>query len=363
MSNQTKSHRIYPFFKDGRFYNNCKESRPTYILPTINMIIEWYFYREHKKDIDLSDWFCPSQPVERSERFAITWIGHSTFLIQVGNINILTDPIFGNLTPLFKRLVPCGIAIHELPNIDFILISHNHPDHMNSSTLKQLKKYNKINNAKILVPFNDKQWFISRKFNFGDIFESMWWDRLKFLSEKKVSNIGKNDFQSLSYNDIEFTFLPAYHWSQRGIFDYNKSLWGSWMISVNNINIYFAGDTGYSHHFKSIAQEFDHIDLAIMPIGPCEPHEWMKDVHVNAEEAGQSFLDLKAKHFIPMHWGTYFFGIDNFYLPHDRLINWWENQKFYNQEQLHILKFGERTYIDFNSNLLPKTQLLSNSTI
>lgn len=333
MPNQSKKHRIYPYFKDGRFYNNCHEKKPAYILPTLNMLIEWYFCRRHKKDTDLSSWLKKSKPVEKSKKLAITWIGHSSFLIQIDNINILTDPIFGNLTPLFKRLVPPGITIEDLPKIDYVIISHNHPDHMDSSSLKKLKKLDKISDSKILVPINDKKWFTYRSFDYNNVFESIWWDKLNF-------------------KDIEFTFLPAYHWSQRGIFDYNKSLWGSWMISCNNTNIYFAGDTGYSNHFKSISQEFENIDIAIMPIGPCEPHEWMKEVHVNAEEAGQGFLDLNAKSFIPMHWGTYFFGIDNFYSPYNRLINWWEKQKL-NYQKLHILKFGEINYID-EQIIMPK---------
>ncbi len=345
MSILDKKHRIYPYYKDGRFYNNCHEKKPAYILPTLNMLVEWYFCRRHKKDINITSWIKKNDPIERSDDFAITWIGHSSFLIQIGNMNILTDPIFGNLTPLFKRLAPPGIDIEQLPNIDFILISHNHPDHMDSYTLKSLKSNNKINNAKILVPINDKKWFISRGFNPDNVIENTWWDRRNFFGHTK---------NSINYDDIEFIFLPAYHWSQRGIFDYNKSLWGSWMISCKGLNIYFAGDTGYSGHFHSIQQEFDNIDIAIMPISPCEPHEWMKDSHVNAEEAGQGFIDLKAKHFIPMHWGTYFFGIDNFFLPYNRLTNWWQKQNFGDQKQLHVLKFGERYYVDSLVNKIPE---------
>lgn len=346
MSYLNKNHRIYPHFNNGRFYNHPNEKKPPFLLSPLSMLIEWYLCRDYQKDFDLSNWIDNTPPIKSSEKLAITWIGHSTFLIQVGGFNILTDPIFGDLFPLFRRFIAPGIEIKNLPKIDFVIISHNHPDHMNAYALKYLKNYNNPN-VKYLVPLKDKKWFDRRSFNSLNVYECTWWQTLKF------DNLSvNNDILNEILSEIEFTFLPAFHWSQRGLFDYNKSLWGSWMIHFKDTNIYFAGDTAYSKHFECISKEFDQIDIALMPIGPCEPHDWMKESHVDAEEAGQAFIDLKAKNFIPMHWGTYFFGIDNFHLPHDRLINWWRRQDFTQNELLHILKFGQRKYIDSNSIII-----------
>ena len=115
------------------------------------------------------------------------------------------------------------------------------------------------------------------------------------------------------------------------------------MIEVAGRTIYFAGDTAYSRHFKVIGQEFDHIDCAIMPIGPCEPHKWMKLSHANAQEAYQGFHDLGAAHFIPMHWGTFYFGTDTFDTPLNALQSVWKRfkDKEVLEEQLHIMRIGQ----------------------
>ena len=291
------------------------------------MVIEWYFFKKFEKQIDKSVWISKEPPVDRVDDLAITWIGHSTFLIQIQGINILTDPVFANLSLLFPRVLPPGINLENLPPIDFVIISHNHRDHMDNRALVYLKNNHK---AKYLVPIGDKAWFDKK--GFDNVFEFMWWEEFKF------ANSLFNDF-------IEFIFLPAAHWSQRGLFDYNKSLWGSWMIRTKNKLIYFAGDTSYSSHFSKISGEFENIDLAIMPIGPCEPRQWMKYSHINAEEAGQGFLDLRAKQFIPMHWGTYFFGIDSLDLPIQRLSAWWNSQNFEKDQILHLPKIGQRKNI------------------
>jgi L-ascorbate metabolism protein UlaG (beta-lactamase superfamily) len=142
--------------------------------------------------------------------------------------------------------------------------------------------------------------------------------------------------------DIKIHFLPAHHWSGRGLFDINKSLWGSWMIETPKYKIYFAGDTGYAGHFRQISEKFSSIDIVLMPIGPEEPRTMMKDSHVGVDEALQAFQDLQAKHFIPMHWGTFKFGADTFDLPIKKLQVSWQNLFFENSDKfLHIVKCGE----------------------
>lgn len=333
MSKYNPNARIIPYFANGRYYNYQGEKRPPVLIPSIKMLLQTQFERINRSGTktDYNNWFEPVNAVARSQELVITWIGHATFLIQIDGINILTDPVFGNLSPLYPRIIPAGIDLLNLPPIDFVLLSHNHRDHMDSVTLNILKKHQNIT---FLVPKGDKAWFSNR--GFTNVIESTWWDRHNF------------------YN-FEFTFLPAYHWSQRGLFDYNKSLWGSWMITINKSgsravltsqNIYFAGDTAIWDHFKSISEAFKQIDVALMPIGPCEPRSVMSKSHLSAEEAVEAFITLNARHFIPMHWGTYFFGLDKFLLPYERLIASWNKLESTTQnlqdKYLNIFKIGQR---------------------
>ncbi|MBA3954776.1 MBL fold metallo-hydrolase [Candidatus Dependentiae bacterium] len=328
MPYKNKPHRIVPHIHKGRFYNHEGEKKPHVFIPSVTMLLKSHFRKQTEKATMLN-WVERSEPVQRSEQLTITWIGHATFLIQIGTINILTDPVFGSLSLLYPRILPEGIPFKQLPPIDFVLISHNHRDHMDAHTLQLLKHQAGI---KFLVPQGDKKWFRDR--GFDKVIENNWWDHQVYVAAANGTT------------RIEFTFLPAFHWSQRGVFDYNKSLWGSWMISCNGTTIYFGGDTAYSHHFKCISQEFPVIDFALIPIGPCEPRSIMRTSHINAEEAGQAFRDLGAKHFIPMHWGTYFFGTDNFMLPLDRLNAWWGTANLESDKQLHWIKAGQRITFD-----------------
>lgn len=314
-----KKQRIYPAFSKGRFYNYPGEKKHHFLLPSLRMMLSCHLKSVSARKEDIEPWLGFSEIAEKSQELSITWIGHSTFLIQIGGYNILTDPIFGNL-PLFRRITPPGIALHTLPPIDFVLISHNHRDHMDADTLKELFKRNP--SLTFLVPQGDAHWF--KKRGIRNVKEHMWWDEQSYHS----------------FMPLKLTFLPAFHWSQRGFFDFNRSLWGSWMIECHGKRLYFAGDTAYASHFKVIGEAFPLIDIALMPIGPCEPRTWMTHAHVSAEEAGQAFIDLGAHHFIPMHWGTYYFGLDTFDLPYKRLSAWWHAQNMHTKK-LCVLKIGE----------------------
>lgn len=304
MSDAKQLSRILPYFFRGRFNNYQNEASEDSLSRSILMYFSSLLVR-HKDDKKIiNSWYQPSNVINNSIKPRVTWLGHSTFLIQINGKNILTDPVLSNLTFLFKRVLPCGILLGSLPIIDYVIISHNHRDHMDSLSLKGLKK--RFPQMHVLVPRGDKQWFDRR--GFARVSEYMWWEQFE-------------------NSELKITFLPAFHWSQRGLFDRNKSLWGSWMIEGAGSSIYFAGDTAYADHFKRISYYFPSIDIALMPIGPCEPRMWMKRSHVNAEEAGQAFLDLNAFSFIPMHWGSFYFGVDSFLAPVERLESWWNQNK------------------------------------
>jgi L-ascorbate metabolism protein UlaG (beta-lactamase superfamily) len=312
--------RFYPLKKDGRFYQPDDHEAAGWFVPTVALYLKTLW-----KDLfapvnkEAKKWVVdPSYPV-RSEKPLFTWLGHSTFLIQIGNKNILTDPIFGNLSYLFFRTLPHKIATKDLPPIDYIIISHNHPDHMDVASLLEIQQYHP--EVKVLVPMGDKAWFDEQGFTGAS--ELMWWD--------EVQDAG-----------VKFTFLPAKHWSQRGLFDKNKSLWGSWMIEHDDFKFYFAGDSGWDQHFSLIGKMFKSIDVALMPIGPGEPRQWMKHAHINAEEAGKAFLELKARCFVPMHWGTFRLGLDRFKEPVTRIKNWWQiHRQQCSDKVLKVAKVGE----------------------
>ncbi|MGZ6251122.1 MAG: MBL fold metallo-hydrolase [Candidatus Chromulinivorax sp.] len=312
--------RFYPSRKNGRFYLPGDEP-DGWILATIAIFFKnLYTQLVFPIGQEAKKWVTKPKFLQRSQEPHFTWLGHSTFLIQIGGKNILTDPIFGNLSYVFWRLLPFRIKAKDLPPIDYIILSHNHPDHMDTTSLREILTHNP--QVKALVPLGDKVWFDEQ--GFVGTSEHIWWDEI------------------IEKDGLKFTFLPAKHWSQRGLFDKNVSLWGSWMIEHDNFRFYFAGDTGFGKHFSLIGELYKSIDVAIMPIGPGEPRSWMRHSHINAEEAGKAFLQLKARWFVPMHWGTFSLGLDRFKEPVQRLKAWWQlHRKQCENKALKLTKVGQ----------------------
>ena len=215
------------------------------------------------------------------------WIGHSSFIINNYDLNIITDPIFSDrASPLSflgpKRLIKPAISYKNLPKIDVVVISHNHYDHLD---LDSIKKLNSINPDTIfLVPLKLKNWFLNK--GIKNVFEFEWW-------------------QSKTIKNTTFTFVPVQHWSRRGLFDKNKSLWGGWWVENSNIKLVHLGDTGYSKDFVEINKRLGNPDIAFIPIGAYSPRSIMKKSHMNPEEALDAAFDLGAKKSIGMHWGTF----------------------------------------------------------
>lgn len=325
---KNSSNRRYPFRRDDRFLNYPGEQHEGF-AGVIRWTMRALLQNDHGEDELRRQWVIENARFEPSDNTTIPqilWIGHSTFLIRIAGITILTDPIFGYLSFLFPRLTRPGIPIEELPPIDVVLISHNHFDHLDVRSLRRIARRNP--KMRILVPWGDRKW-LRRKL--CGVSEYMWWDA------ERVSKIGP-----WGASTVTCTFLPAYHSTRRGLLDINKSLWGSWMIQAGDKTIYFAGDTAYESHFKSIAEEFPSIDLALLPISPCEPRECTRFSHISAEEAGIALLDLGARAMIPMHWGAYHFGEDHPLTPIKRLETWWnEHQDLLKDHRLKILKIGE----------------------
>ena len=222
---------------------------------------------------------------ERSLEPIITVINHATILIQMNGINILTDPHFsGRASPVQfagpKRAVEPGIKFELMPKIDYILISHNHYDHLDLDTLK---RFAKRDNPLILAGLKTQ----------------------KFLKENDLDNAKDMDWWSNFIVDkLTITFVPAQHWSARGLFDKREMLWGGFYIKGIK-SIYFAGDTGYGKFFKLIKDKLGPPEVALLPIGAYEPRWFMKSAHMNPKEAVQAFIDLESRRMFGMHFGTF----------------------------------------------------------
>ncbi|MDO6687203.1 MULTISPECIES: MBL fold metallo-hydrolase [unclassified Agarivorans] len=239
----------------------------------------------------------------------ITWLGHSSFLVQLPSVTFLTDPVFSErVSPVSfagpKRLVPLTFNPEDLPKIDFVVISHNHYDHLDKMAVKALG-----NSTHYLVPEGLGAWFEKMGVDSDNISELAWWD-----SEQRANT--------------NITATPSQHWSARGLFDRNKSHWASWLIEVDNKRLWFAGDTGYNpYDFKEIGQWAGEIDLAFIPIGAYAPRDFMKDQHVNVPEAIMIHNDVRSKLSIGMHWGTYPLTAEPVMEPAEQLIELSEQTK------------------------------------
>jgi N-acyl-phosphatidylethanolamine-hydrolysing phospholipase D len=229
---------------------------------------------------------------------AVTWIGHATALVQANGLNILTDPVFSQrASPVQfagpQRLQPVGLALADLPPIDVILISHNHYDHLDKSSVIALnRQFN--GKARFLVPLGIKPWMAA--IGIRNVEELDWWQSVKWG------------------DDIEFMFTPVQHWSARGISDRNQTLWGGWAVFGPDFHGYFSGDSGYSRDFietkkRLAARQTPDLgggfDLAMIALGAYEPRWFMQDQHINPMEAVQIHRDLGAKRSMGLHWGTF----------------------------------------------------------
>ncbi|HYS93401.1 MAG TPA: MBL fold metallo-hydrolase [Candidatus Acidoferrales bacterium] len=230
----------------------------------------------------------------------VTWIGHSTLLVQLDGVNFLTDPIwnkrsgpFGGLVGV-RRYTPPPLRLEDLPRIDFVLISHDHYDHLDEPTVRRLSERF---NPTFVVPLGIKAWFADR--GITNVVELGWG-------------------QSVTLKDLTIVCTPAQHGSGRTMVDQGRRLWASWAV-LGSQRFYFAGDTGYASHFREIGDALGPFDLAALPIGSYTPREIAHPVHISPEEALQAWTDLRAKRFIGIHWGTFMLAREPYDEPPRRI--------------------------------------------
>ena len=229
---------------------------------TFGQLMSWVLDGEkspERIEIETSDEW---QKLQSDRLNYAVWIGHATYLINNGDINILTDPIFAKrASPIGfagpKRMIPAAMKLTDLPKIDVVMVSHNHYDHLDMYSLKRLHKINP--ETIFLVPMGDGKRL--KKAGLTHVHELRWWE-------------------SMEVGQSRIHFTPVQHWSKRGLFDRNKSLWGGWFIETSDLTLYHAGDTGYSSDFKTTYQRLGAPDYSFIPIGAYDPRWFMKDSHV-----------------------------------------------------------------------------------
>ena len=214
----------------------------------------------------------------------VTWLGHAAFLLRIDGRTILTDPYLTEtagptgLGP--KRFVAPGLPLASLPPIDVVVVSHNHYDHLDAPTVEALPGKDRVT---VVVPLGLGEFFRDR--GYARVEERDW-------------------FESWSDGDIEVEVLPAIHFSRRGPFDRNRSLWSGFAIRTGGYRIYHSGDTGYGPVFREIGERSGPFDLALVAIGAYDPPVIMQPVHLTPEEAIRVVGDVRAERAIGMHWGT-----------------------------------------------------------
>ncbi len=259
----------------------------------------------------------------------LTWIGHATVLLQLAGKNILTDPQFSDRASPFrwigpKRVVPPGLALEELPEIDVVVISHDHYDSLDEPSVRALHNRRGGRETTFFVPSGLKAWFTD--LGISRVVELDWWDKQ-------------------AYDGLEVICIPVHHWSQRSVIDRNSRLWAGWAIRSNDFGFFFCGDTGYSPVFKEIGKRLGPFDLAAIPIGAYEPRWFMKFYHVNPEEAVQIHSDVHSKKSIGIHWGTFPLTDEPLDEPPRRLSQAVKS-KGLRPEAFGVLKHGETIVLD-----------------
>jgi N-acyl-phosphatidylethanolamine-hydrolysing phospholipase D len=230
----------------------------------------------------------------------VTWVGHSTLLVQLDGVNILADPHWGMRTGPFggrlgvRRYTPPGIAFEDLPPIDLVLISHDHYDHLDEPTVLWLAR---THNPRFVVPLGIKAW----------------------LADRGITNAVELDWgEEVAVRGLTIVCTPAQHHSGRTLVDQGRRLWASWVV-LGSKHFYFGGDSGYAAHFREIGEAYGPFDLAALAIGSYTPRDITRPLHTSPEEALQAWLDLRATRFVGIHWGTFALAEEPYDEPPRRL--------------------------------------------
>ena len=309
---------------------------PTQPPPGHNNVVRWALAHRLKRSPEDGEYVVDlatptySSPRAEVDDLSITWIGHSTTLVQMGGMNVLTDPMWADrASPIRfagpRRRLPPAIPIASLPPIDVVLISHDHYDHLDLATVSQL--VDRRAETIWLAPLGVGKHLVRAGARVAH--EHAWWD-------------------SRTVAELSFSCVPAQHSSGRGIRDRNRSLWCGWAIATigePRRSVYFAGDTAYCPAFVEIGARLGPFDACLLPIGAYEPRWYMRYVHMMPEEAVRAYAELcqgivVGSMFVPIHWGTFRIADEALDEPPRRLRAEWAAARF-PTESLAMLAHGE----------------------
>ena len=258
-------------------------------LPSMTDLLKWKlggnrFKQEKESDpwrLEVKD----PRAFLSSNEDGILWLGHASFFIRVDGVALLTDPIFGK-PPLVKRFVDVSSPLEYIQHVDYVLLSHDHRDHMDETTLRAVAE--KFPNAKFLAGLRSEDVLNDWKTPTNPVQTGGWFQEFALADER-----------------LKVFFLPVRHWSRRALFDTNWRLWGGYVMQTERATIYFGGDSGYGRHYREAAELFPNIDYFLVGIGAFEPRWFMEPRHNNPGDAVRAFMDLKARILVPMHYGTF----------------------------------------------------------
>ncbi|WP_205966408.1 MBL fold metallo-hydrolase [Parapedobacter sp. SGR-10] len=279
-NSQWKGNRID---EKGRFSNLNHPYTPTY-SSILKMMSEKNPQRNAKKNDTFQLPFIEDLSFLDNKEDVVIWLGHATFFIRINGISLITDPVFANVS-VSERKSKLPFSPDLLRNLDYVLISHDHRDHLDKKSLLLIIENNPT--AEILSGLRMDEWFN------------------KMLVSPKTQLAGWYQQYHTDTSKVKIYFLPARHWSSRNLTDANQHLWGSFIIQDNENTLYFSGDTGYDSHLKEVATLFGEIDICMMGIGAYKPEWFMSPNHISPLDAIKAVNEMQVKNFIPMHYGTF----------------------------------------------------------
>lgn len=286
-------------YRDGTFHNLNPTSVSSGNVSFLELLSQYLVSDSHRSpNVPL-----PTKEFEKlnleGDEISITWLGHSTLLIHTNNITIITDPIFGedNMDPLFFGPAPFiyqhTYELKDLPEIDYVFISHDHYDHLDMDTIKELE------DSKFFVPLGVKAHLLRWDINEENIEELDWYDEINISSE------------------LDVALTPSQHFSGRGMFNRDTTLWASWVFNLNGKSIFFSGDSGYMEEYVTIGEKYGPFDIAFLESG--QYHEAWNNIHMFPEEVIQAGIDLNASIILPIHNSKYELSLHHWDEPLERV--------------------------------------------
>lgn len=289
---------------------------------SLSLVLDWFRGVENARPKkNLPEVKPDFNKITNLDKTQIIWFGHSSFMIKMDQKNLLIDPVFSNyaspVKPLVKRFQRPVVTLEELPHIDIIVISHDHYDHLDMDTVKFFKD----KNTKFVVPLGVGRHLRGWGIKDNLIIERDWW-------------------QNYRHGELELIATPSQHFSGRNGIKDNETLWASWVIRNKEESLYFSGDSGYDIHFKEIGEKYGPFDIAFIESG--QYNEKWGAVHLLPNQFVQTFKDLRAKKYIPIHWGMFELALHSWNEP----ILFLEKEFLKMPDQLVVPKIGQTIRLD-----------------